>query len=70
MSAERRVLPVAFAVVAVYLGLFWTWAGLAKAITPDAAYAFTARVVGGGAPAKAVVVASVVEDPAAAATVV
>lgn len=50
----------AFVVVGIYLGLFWSWAGLAKAIEPEAAYAFGARVVGGGVPAKAVVVASVV----------
>ncbi len=44
----------------VYLGLFWTWAGVAKALAPTAAYEFAARVVGGGMPAKSVVVASVV----------
>lgn len=60
MSARRGAVPTMLAVAAVYLGLFWTWAGVAKAVTPDAAYAFAARVVGGGAAAKAVVVASVV----------
>jgi len=60
VSAEPRGLSRALGVAAVYLGLFWTWAGVAKAVTPDAAYAFAARVVGGGAPAMAVVVASVV----------
>ena len=55
-EALRRV----FFVVGFYLGCFWSWAGLAKAVAPEAAYAFGARVVGGGAPAKIVVVASVV----------
>ena len=55
-GAFRKV----FFVVGIYLGLFWSWAGLAKAVGPEAAYAFGARVVGGGAPAKVVVVASVV----------
>lgn len=57
----RRGLPdgVLF-LVAWYLAAFWTWSGVAKAVAPDAAYEFAARVFGGGAPAKTVVVASVV----------
>jgi hypothetical protein len=60
MAPDRRPLDIVFAVAGVYLGLFWGWAGIAKAFAPTAAYEFAARVVGGGAPAKTVVVASVV----------
>ena len=63
MSAGRpRALRAASAVVGVYLGLFWGWAGIAKAWAPVAPYEFAARVVGGGWPAKSVVVVSVVAE--------
>jgi len=51
-------------VVALYLGAFWAWAGFAKALAPEVAYAFAAQVVGGGFPAKSVVVVSVVLEAA------
>ncbi len=50
--------------VSIYLGAFWTWAGIAKALSPEAAYAFTAQVVGGGMPAKFVIVGSVIVETA------
>lgn len=63
MSAGvRRVTGLVLAAAALYLGLFWSWAGIAKALAPTPAYEFAARVAGGGAPAKAVVVASVVVE--------
>ena len=51
-------------VVALYLGAFWAWSGIAKSLSPDAAYAFAAQVVGGGMPAKVVVVVSVALETA------
>ena len=51
-------------VATLYLGAFWAWSGIAKAIAPDAAYEFAVRVVGGGLPAKAVLVVSVLAETA------
>ena len=51
-------------VVALYLGAFWSWSGIAKSLAPDAAYAFAAQVVGGGLPAKSIVVISVALETA------
>jgi hypothetical protein len=55
---------VVLLLVALYLGAFWAWSGVAKAFLPTAAYEFAAQVVGGGIPAKAVVVVSVVLETA------
>ena len=65
-TASREAMPahVLLLVTALYLGAFWAWSGVAKSIAPDAAYEFAVRVVGGGLPAKAVLVVSVLAETA------
>jgi len=57
-----RIVDRAVLVTGFYLAAFWLWAGLAKAIAPEAAYDFSARVFGGGLPAKSIVLVSVVAE--------
>ncbi len=59
-----RALRLATAAAALYLGVFWLWAGVAKVVSPEPAYEFAAQAVGGGVPAQAVLVLSVLAETA------
>lgn len=52
-----RALGMSLRAASVLFGLVWLAAGTSKAVAPEAAYEFTARVLGGGAATKAALVA-------------